>query len=651
MASYFLAFAWGFCIILSLIGWGGVVNRILFPNSRVDWGQRAAWGIAFSVFVGGVLNTTWTISRITILIYLGLGFISCLLDFYKNRRLLINSLHRHVVDCRKDKVLFTGTLIACFLILAQYASWVSTPHEFNGHDDYHAYLVFPKKMIEMGSMGPDPFSERRIEASLGGGTFLDTFILCAVGEKNLNIIDIGCGLIIAGGLILGLFKNKNISKTNVVFIFTIIFLLLTTVTMNMKVNISSLVIPLALLLSLYRTLAWKQLKLNNLVANACIIALLTAATCALKSNLIPPCIILFTFSYFFHIIDSKMQRKAVYEFLAATSLIGVFLLPWMISMYQSSGTLLYPILGRGYHGSVYGNYLLPSSGLTISKVPNMLISILFSVDFLAVLLLGFIIIVQQRQKLICRESPISFVISAGLGTVSLALVTGGFEVPYKSFSSRYSFSFVAPTVIILLTMVLNDLLGENRFKLKRFNSAIAALFFTSILLISFNAKDSYTAGLHNIKLGLKNVPIVSNHEVEQYTKMLQAIPKGETILTRMQKPFLLDFSRNRVFIVDLPGGASLPPGMPAFKGSEALANYLTSKSIRYVGYSYASEAGFSKKEFGGRLRSIAPVWLRTVARHSFDFQENLKALGKTRKRIYDDGNKFVLDLLSLNRHQ
>jgi hypothetical protein len=318
-------------------------------------------------------------------------------------------------------------------------------------------------------------------------------------------------------------------------------------------------------------------------------------------------------------------------------------------MYQSSGTLLYPILGRGYHGSVYGNYLLPSSELTISKVPNILISILFGVDFLAIFLLSFII-VRQRQKLICRESPISFVLSAGLGTVSLALVTGGFEVPYKSFSSRYSFSFVAPTVIILLTMVLNNVLGRNRFNLKRFNSAIATIFFTSILLISFNAKDSYAASLHNIELGLKNVPMVSNREVEQYTKMLQAIPKGETILTRMQKPFLLDFSRNRVFIADLPGGASLPPGMPV-KGSEVLANYLTSKSIRYVGYSYGSEAGFSKKEFGGRLRSIAPVWLRTVARHSFDFQDNLKALGKTRKIIYDDGNKFVLDLLSLKKHQ
>lgn len=79
----------------------------------------------------------------------------------------------------------------------QYAGWVSTPNEFNLHDDYHADFVFPKKMLQMGSMGPDPFRERRLESSLGGGTFLNTFILSMLSEKILKNIDYGCGLIIA----------------------------------------------------------------------------------------------------------------------------------------------------------------------------------------------------------------------------------------------------------------------------------------------------------------------------------------------------------------------------------------------------------------------------------------------------------------------
>jgi hypothetical protein len=92
--------------------------------------------------------------------------------------------------------------------------------------------------------------------------------------------------------------------------------------------------------------------------------------------------------------------------------------------------------------------------------------------------------------------------------------------------------------------------------------------------------------------------------------------------------------------------------MPFFKGSEALADYLTSKSIRYVAYSYASEAGFSKESYQWMLDpERSSTWYRNDARYTFEFQDNLKNLGKTRKRIYDDGENFVIDLQSLEKHQ
>jgi len=110
----------------------------LFPQEQIDWGQRAAWGISFSVFVGGILNVTWTSSRKTILIYLGFGLFYWVFDFCKNRHLPINSLHKYIDKCRQERVIFIGTIIVCLLLLVQYAGWVSTPNEFNFHDDYHA---------------------------------------------------------------------------------------------------------------------------------------------------------------------------------------------------------------------------------------------------------------------------------------------------------------------------------------------------------------------------------------------------------------------------------------------------------------------------------------------------------------------------------
>jgi hypothetical protein len=51
MMSYLISFCYGICLILSLIGWGKALNHILFPDRRIDWGQRASWGLAFSVFI------------------------------------------------------------------------------------------------------------------------------------------------------------------------------------------------------------------------------------------------------------------------------------------------------------------------------------------------------------------------------------------------------------------------------------------------------------------------------------------------------------------------------------------------------------------------------------------------------------------------
>ena len=39
-------------------------------------------------------------------------------------------------------------------------------------------------------------------------------------------------------------------------------------------------------------------------------------------------------------------------------------------------------------------------------------------------------------------------------------------------------------------------------------------------------------------------------------------------------------------------------------------------------------------------------WLRNLVNKTFDFQDNLTELGNSRKRIYDDGKFFALDLNS-----
>ena len=162
---------------------------------------------------------------------------------------------------------------------------------------------------------------------------------------------------------------------------------------------------------------------------------------------------------------------------------------------------------------------------------------------------------------------------------------------------------------------------------------------------SDDLKDRYSGFVDNIKAGINGGSIISQQQIAQYIKMQESIPEGETLLTRLKKPFLLNFKRNTIFIADWPGGASPPPGMPLFKGSEPLADYLTSQSLKYVAYSYGTEGGYPAKFHSQRVEN-PNNWMENQLNNAWEFEVNLKELGKTRKRVYDDGDIFILDLLS-----
>ena len=156
--------------------------------------------------------------------------------------------------------------------------------------------------------------------------------------------------------------------------------------------------------------------------------------------------------------------------------------------------------------------------------------------------------------------------------------------------------------------------------------------------------EKYANTDNNSVSALFGAGFVPQVEFEQYKALQSSVPAGEIILARLDRNFLFDFNRNQVYIIDIPGGASPPPGMPSFVGSEKLAQYLAAKGIKYVAYSYGNEARYPRSSVERMLRPHVNPLLRTEVQHSLDFQDNLMDLYKTRKIIYDDGKNFVLDI-------
>jgi hypothetical protein len=75
--------------------------------------------------------------------------------------------------------------------------------------------------------------------------------------------------------------------------------------------------------------------------------LLVAAICALKSTLIPTCILFFTFSYFFYIIGTKTKHKAIYEFcLGGYFIVSCLFYPGLYHCITLQGLYCIPYWGK-----------------------------------------------------------------------------------------------------------------------------------------------------------------------------------------------------------------------------------------------------------------------------------------------------------------
>ena len=513
-------------------------------------------------------------------------------------------------------------------------------------------------MLQTGSLGLDPFSRRRLESALGGQSFLHTFVLCILPEESLRIIDPGIGFIVSLGLIFGYLNKQGIAH-NKCFLALFPFLL----SVPEFRNTTSIFIALCLFLSLFRTLHSNEIRKHHLINRAFIISLLVAAIFASKNTFIPVAFIMVMLNYTIDFFSSRFSKKALLELAAIALLTFLLIVPWMISLYQSSGTFLYPFLGKGYHASAYYDYYTHrTSDLLSFKGFKDIAKASLHVSHICLLILTVVYIFSRtwrKEYLQEQKTILSLIFATWLG-VLLYLLLAGVVAP------RYTYPFVYAAIAVLWTEIA---FATNKRQESRLNWSFIVAVAAILLLVGNGGGLSesiayYKAQLQSARQALTMTHLLADEqEAQRYVEMQSSIPPAALLLARLEKPFLLDFSRNQIFIVDSPGHGSLPPGMPLFKGSEALAKYLTNRGIRYVAYSYKREPGAQRAYWIKKLGSEIYPWvepnriiqvlrpsLRSEIQYTLDFQENLRLLGHSRKRIFDNGEIFVLDLLQPLRH-
>jgi hypothetical protein len=307
------------------------------------------------------------------------------------------------------------------------------------------------------------------------------------------------------------------------------------------------------------------------------------------------------------------------------------------------------VLGKGFHASRYGSYptaweLAPDSDYlgTLLRTARIVV--------LRLLLAGAALAFFWRSL----ERPaaaltLGFLLASAALTLAVAIGTG-LEEQFP----RYAYPGVAAALLVMAYRCAVVISRAPRTVASFVRASVMAVAgFIAVVSGSHGLALYYGHAMTNLGMAVLGPAfrpamlayIVSHDdgaEPRMIARMQQAVPAGATILERVDYPFLMDFRRNTVFVVDWPAASSLPPGMPAFLGPEKLAAYLLGVSIRYVAYAYADQARFP--DWDRKLFCTGDRWVDLDAKLALDFQHNLTALMQTRRLVYKDDERAVIDL-------
>jgi hypothetical protein len=313
----------------------------------------------------------------------------------------------------------------------------------------------------------------------------------------------------------------------------------------------------------------------------------------------------------------------------------------MIDLRRTSGTYLFPLLGHGYEYTTY--HVLPVRSAW--SVGTVALSVLAGAP-----LLGLAAVEAKWLRWNRRTAAlVAATAAAGLSTMATSLATGGDTV------RRYTYPFLMVGMLLLFPVVCMGINEAEGFRFaKRLKLAAVGLILVMYISDSVTLKRglmtpktvamNYTSSL---AAGLRNRPLNDAAEQARYKALQDALPAHAKVLENVTYAYLLDNRRETYLEASLPGMASPPPapGWPVFGDGEALGEWLTGHGVDVLIYSYGDEAMQDERTL---VKAIADpkttVIVRSTNVATLRAHEQYWELAKTRKKVFDDGTIFALDL-------
>lgn len=620
--------------LFSFHGYGQIFTNLLTPKFSKNSGLCTIFGVAFFLNLSGFIELFQIGSPglmsgfifFGVLIQIATGGISRVIYCSRNVMLALKSL---------SKIKLFSIFIVGILFLITFIDLVNIP--FNFHDDYEGYFVFAMRVLQEGYQGGDPFNVRGIEQGFGAGNYLNALFLNLIPLGNIRFAEAGSGFVLLVILAIGHLKTYSNNFWGSLIVVTSVCI----VSIYAPVlNISPIFMGCALIYATLFFCTYPSCKFE--VIYSLLFGFLISGLILLKGNFVLSGGVILGAFYLTRLFLVR-ERWVVLEFVITICAIVLCIAPWLMSNVHFSNTAFYPILGVGIVDS--GSLGLVSKNVFLDVIENSF------APFYALLFLAWGFSLYFSGNRYVHIFSFCLIVLTMLATGLLALTpAGGLRYVYATLTMPLIYLIVL-LVGVRFKAVTSSLLRSSSRYFYIFLMALGLLLSIPLIRQAYNQVRAIGSGYSGL-IKLKNISNISEIDVSSPQFFMQQkrvqdlqlfIPENTQILVRLDLPFLFDFSRNRIYVMDWPGSSGPLPGVPYLGTSEDLAHYLRSNRIRYVVFSYRNEALYSRRDYMERLKHPS-TWIRNISSRTFAVQQRLIELGNDYKVVHDNGSDFILDL-------
>ncbi|MEO7795843.1 MAG: hypothetical protein ABIV06_13825, partial [Thermoanaerobaculia bacterium] len=547
MSSVAAILAFGGALFCSFAGWGRIAAWLL--RVTVAWSPRgplSSLGLAAVLAIFAALNAAHALVPAAYALLFGIGLAGFAVG-----------VPRWVAAARREGVPFVRrsglVLLALVLALPAMTSSLDSPG-YNRHDDAHAYMLAVKRVLDTGTIGSDPFNFRLTAAGAGATATLQAPAVALFGWRAIWVVDQGVGMLLLLAALFHFSGRRQVRWPMVVAMLVGFFGLC----VRDIANVTSFYLTLALLLALSELLAERD---DRSCGTGIVIGLMLAALAAMKYTPLPLALLLVAATLIRHRPwDWRERAKQATSILLAC---GLPLLLWYAPHFGRAAMLL-PLEHGSGPDQVSAGYLI----WWTFTAPDLLMTL---GPWAALLVLGLLAIVALRG----REERLEALALVGVvaaGCLATTWLTGGVS------STRFN-----RPLVLFACLVAGVLFGGHGFAYRRQRllallaviGAFALCRNVDTPLIPWHDWSRAGAALSN---PLPRTPPAA--QLDAARRLQEAMPPGSSALVWTDRPFLLDFARDRLFVVDYPFAAGPRPGLWRCRDVICQSDALREKAVR-----------------------------------------------------------------------